>query len=167
MKVSSNFVCQQCGYQSPSFLGRCPNCEAWNSFSEEIINNKLKIKNVKTVLPVRLSEIKATQTNRISTGISELDLVLGGGVVPGMAVLLSGEPGIGKSTLLLELASKTDGVVLYVAGEESASQIKIRADRLKIKTDNLMVLEETDVDNIVGAIHESPLRECWTNYFAP
>jgi len=98
---------------------------------------------------VRLSEVKAAQTNRISTGISELDMVLGGGIVPGMAVLLSGEPGIGKSTLLLELASKTNGVVLYVAGEESASQIKIRADRLKIKTENLLVLEETDVDNII------------------
>lgn len=81
--------------------------------------------------------------------MSELDMVLGGGIVPGMAVLLAGEPGIGKSTLLLELASKIDGVVLYVAGEESAGQIKIRADRLKIKTENLLILEETDVDNIL------------------
>lgn len=150
-KASTIFVCQQCGYQSPSFLGKCPNCDSWNSFVEQITNlsNKTNKTNLTNSHPVKLSDIKAAQTNRISTGISELDMVLGGGIVPGMVVLLSGEPGIGKSTLLLELASKTDGVVLYVAGEESASQIKIRADRLKIKTENLLILEETDVDNIL------------------
>lgn len=149
-KTSSVFVCQQCGYQSPSFLGKCPNCDSWNSFVEETINKSNKTNKASNpIKPIRLSEIKATQTTRISTGISELDMVLGGGIVPGMAILLSGEPGIGKSTLLLELAAKTNGVVLYVAGEESASQIKIRADRLKTKSDNLLILEETDVDNIL------------------
>jgi DNA repair protein RadA/Sms len=150
-RSSSVFVCQQCGYQSPQFLGKCPNCDSWNTLVEEVKvqNSKVKSSKQSSKTPVRLSEVKAAQTNRISTGISELDMVLGGGIVPGMAVLLSGEPGIGKSTLLLELASKTNGVVLYVAGEESASQIKIRADRLKIKTENLLVLEETDVDNII------------------
>lgn len=136
---------------SPQFLGKCPNCDSWNSFVEQIevkSNVTSKTNKPNSAKPVRLSEIKSTQTNRVSTGISELDMVLGGGIVPGMVVLLSGEPGIGKSTLLLELAVKQDGVVLYVAGEESASQIKIRADRLKIKTDNLLVLEETDVDFI-------------------
>lgn len=149
-KNLSVFVCQQCGYQSPSFLGKCPNCDSWNSFVEEIKNPARIAAQSATggAKPVKLSEIKAIQTNRMSTGISELDLVLGGGLVPGMAVLLAGEPGIGKSTLLLQLAGKINGVVLYVAGEESASQIKIRAERLKVKTDNLLVLEETDVDLI-------------------
>ena len=116
---------------------------------EEIKNQNTKIKNSnQNAKIIKLSEIKATQTNRVSTGISELDLVLGGGLVPGMAVLLAGEPGIGKSTLLLQLAEKINGVVLYLAGEESASQIKIRAERLKIKTDNLLILETTDADEI-------------------
>lgn len=98
--------------------------------------------------PVRLSEVETEATKRVSTEIAELDRVLGGGLVPGMAVLLAGEPGIGKSTLLLQLAEKVKGAVLYVAGEESAPQIKIRASRLGIKTDNLLVLEETDVDAV-------------------
>lgn len=140
------FVCQQCGYQSPSFLGKCPNCDSWNSFVEEVSHESHGAHKSHEAHAVKLSEIKTTQTNRVSTGISELDLVLGGGLVPGMAVLLAGEPGIGKSTLLLQLAEKINGVVLYIAGEESASQIKIRAERLKIKTDNLLILEETNVD---------------------
>lgn len=151
-KTSSTFVCQQCGYQSPSFLGKCPNCDSWNSLVEEIEikspHSASASRGAQGAKPIKLSEIKTTQTSRVSTGISELDLVLGGGIVPGMTVLVSGEPGIGKSTLLLELASKVNGAVLYVAGEESASQIKIRAERLKIKTENLLILEETDVDAI-------------------
>ena len=108
------------------------------------------------VRPIKLAEVAANLTIRISTGISELDTVLGGGIVPGMAVLLSGEPGIGKSTLLLELAdmSKMSSIVLYVAGEESASQIKIRASRLNVKAENLLVLEDTNVDNVVRLIEQ-------------
>lgn len=155
-KTSSVFVCQQCGYQSPQFLGKCPNCESWNSLVETVSESrKQKVESRKgETKPIKLSEIKATQTNRISTGISELDLVLGGGLVPGMAVLLSGEPGIGKSTLLLQLAanwsnlSNLSNLVLYVAGEESASQIKIRAQRLGISGERLVILETTDVDEI-------------------
>ena len=133
-------------------------------------NKANKISN--TIKPIKLSDVNAAQTTRISTGIGELDMVLGGGIVPGMAVLLSGEPGIGKSTLLLQLANsknhepQTTGYVLYVAGEESASQIKIRADRLKIKTDNLLILESTDVDEIAAllsvvqgeALHTASIR---------
>ncbi|MDO8515173.1 MAG: DNA repair protein RadA, partial [bacterium] len=147
-KTSSVFICQQCGYQAPSFLGKCPNCDSWNSLIEEIKNHG-RGGNIpaRTTRPIKLSEINTAQTQRVSTGIAELERVLGGGLVPGMAVLLAGEPGIGKSTLLLELADKMPSV-LYVAGEESASQIKIRADRLKIKSDNLLILETTDVDGI-------------------
>jgi DNA repair protein RadA/Sms len=155
-KTSSVFVCQQCGYQSPQFLGKCPNCESWNSLVEEVKVQSSKGKSAiqKPKAPVRLADVKAILTNRISTGISELDLVLGGGLVPGMAVLLSGEPGIGKSTLLLQLAanwsnlSNLSNLVLYVAGEESASQIKIRAQRLGISGERLVILETTDVDEI-------------------
>ncbi|MCL4389790.1 MAG: DNA repair protein RadA [Patescibacteria group bacterium] len=148
-KTSTNYVCQQCGYVSPSFLGRCPNCEAWGSLVETIESrsgNQEIRKSVGSQKPIKLSEIKAEASRRTPTGISELDLVLGGGVVPGMAVLLAGEPGIGKSTLLLELAKNITGAVLYVAGEESASQIKIRAQRLGIKADNILIFEQTDVD---------------------
>ena len=137
-------------------MGKCPNCESWNSLVETVSESrKQKVESRKgETKPIKLSEIKATQTNRISTGISELDLVLGGGLVPGMAVLLSGEPGIGKSTLLLQLAanwsnlSNLSNLVLYVAGEESASQIKIRAQRLGISGERLVILETTDVDEI-------------------
>lgn len=156
-RFSSKFVCQQCGYQSPQFLGKCPNCGAWNSFSEEVEAGRSGNKQVKAGIstkPIKLSEVVASRTERISTGMGELDLVLGGGIVPGMAVLLSGEPGIGKSTLLLELAKNFKGEVLYVAGEESASQIKIRADRLGIKTGNIQVLETTDVDQAISQIKQ-------------
>ena len=137
-------------------MGKCPNCESWNSLVETVSESrKQKVESRKgETKPIKLSEIKATQTNRISTGISELDLVLGGVLVPGMAVLLSGEPGIGKSTLLLQLAanwsnlSNLSNLVLYVAGEESASQIKIRAQRLGISGERLVILETTDVDEI-------------------
>lgn len=163
MKHTSTFVCQQCGAQSPSFLGKCPNCGEWNSMVEQSTSPNLTNRSNKTnpSKPVKLSEIPLTSTNRVSTGIEELDMVLGGGVVPGMAILLSGEPGIGKSTILLEIANKISvksdahqsvGSVLYIAGEESASQIKIRADRLKIKAENLTILETTDVDSVINFV---------------
>ncbi len=161
-RFSSIFICQQCGYQSPASLGKCPNCGSWNSFSEEVIQTGKKEAGGKQhttinsgdAKPVKLSEVAEAKTTRIPTGMGELDLVLGGGIVPGMAVLLSGEPGVGKSTLLLELAKKIPGVVLYVAGEESAAQIKIRSTRLGIKADNIVVLESTDVDSIVSTISD-------------
>ncbi|MBI4099864.1 DNA repair protein RadA [Candidatus Microgenomates bacterium] len=154
-KSLSNFVCQQCGYVSPSFLGRCPNCDSWNSLVEQTASssksnstNKPNLTNSKVI---KLSEVKAEATKRVSTGILELDQVLGGGIVPGMATLLAGEPGIGKSTILLQLAEKL-GSVLYVAGEESASQIKVRADRLGLKLKDLIILEQTDADVVAGVI---------------
>lgn len=161
-KFTSNFVCQQCGYVSPSFLGKCPNCDSWGSLVETALGKQESRKAGSSHgKPIRLTEVAAEATRRLETGISELDRVLGGGIVPGMAVLLSGEPGIGKSTLLLQLVesltrgTKSKDAILYVAGEESASQIKIRAERLGIMADNLLILEETDVDAVIGALGSS------------
>lgn len=160
-KKQTNYVCQQCGYVSPSFLGKCPECGSWNSLVETIVsqNNSdspaRKILTINDAKTIKLSEIKSEQVLRITSGIPELDRVLGGGLVPGMAVLIAGEPGIGKSTLLLELAknfSDKDGVVLYVAGEESASQIKVRSERLAVVTDKALILESTDVDTAIGVV---------------
>lgn len=163
-KFTSNYVCQQCGYVSPSYLGKCPNCDSWGSLVETVeeasktTSNKVVTTATK---PVKLSDIKGETLKRVPTGISELDLVLGGGIVPGMAVLLAGEPGIGKSTLLLELAKHMSGLpagrqVLYIAGEESASQIKIRAERLSIKSENILILEETNVDAVTNLLTSYP-----------
>lgn len=157
-RTSTNFICQQCGYVSPSFLGKCPNCESWNSFLEEISHKTHGTHEThgSHVRSVKLSEIKAEALKRAATNISELDRVLGGGIVPGMAVLLAGEPGIGKSTLLMELAKKWTGPLLYVAGEESASQIKIRAERLGVKSETMAILEQTDADIVCQAVKDIP-----------
>jgi len=136
-------------------LGKCPSCGTWSSLVETtlpkqgISNLKFKISNLKTV--TKLNTIKPTQTNRVSTKISELDRVLGGGLVPGQVVLLAGDPGIGKSTILLQLADKL-GDFLYISGEESANQIKIRADRLGVTSKTIDILEETDIDAIVDTL---------------
>lgn len=167
-RFTSVWVCQQCSYQSPSYLGRCPNCQNWNSFVEEVIETGSKSKtargeqriiNHKEIKAQNLAEIKGESVERIPTGIDEFDRVVGGGLVRGLVALISGEPGIGKSTLLLQLAhnlgSKHQNKILYIAGEESASQIKIRASRLGIVGNNIEILEETDVDRIVNVITSS------------
>ena len=168
-RFSSVWICQQCSYQSPSYLGRCPNCQNWNSFVEEVIetggkkkgvSGQNQVRNTKEAKLLNLSEIKGESIERIPSGIGEFDRVLGGGIVPGLVALISGEPGIGKSTLLLQVADRItskfgprdSNFVLYVSGEESASQIKIRAQRLGIKGENLDLLEETDVDRIINQI---------------
>ncbi len=156
-RVASTFVCQQCGYQSPAFLGRCPSCQAWNSLVETLEDTRAvrnQRPNPTTSRPVKLAEISNTVLTRQTTGITELDLVLGGGVVPGMVTLLTGEPGIGKSTLLLDLAANWPDPVLYVAGEESASQIKLRAQRLGITSNKIIILEATDVDAITEQVSQ-------------
>ena len=148
-KISSVFVCNECGYESAKWLGKCPGCNSWNSFYEEkmkkISNGAIKEK--KNITPVSLNTVKGEDVLRTKTGYEELDRVLGGGIVKGSLILLGGEPGIGKSTLILQLCQKMakKGKVLYVSGEESASQIKIRADRLGISDDNLLFLGETDI----------------------
>jgi len=145
------FVCQECGYSSVKWMGKCPNCGEWNSFVEEKVS---RAKGERRTLskPVKLSEIGNKEYKRWNTNITEMDRVLGGGIVPGTVILIGGEPGIGKSTLLLKSASNIANQgkkVLYVSGEESAQQIGLRAKRLKIDTDNLLLLCETSVENIV------------------
>ena len=159
MALHSKYICQQCGYESTGWLGKCPECGTWNSLVETVVSTGQESKRVKeykknsiTSKPIKLSEIKQTQTQRISTKISELDRVLGGGLVPGQVVLIAGEPGIGKSTLLTQLANNL-GNVLYVCGEESASQIAIRAKRLAISNKNIHLLEDTDVDSVINTIY--------------
>lgn len=157
-KANTVFFCNECGYESAKWLGKCPACNAWNTFVEEKVTKQGNNKNVvaKTADPVSLKSIEQINISRISSGFDELDRVLGGGFVNGSLTLLGGEPGIGKSTLILQICDKfkTDGKVLYVSGEESAEQIKIRADRLGINKDNIMFLGETDINNIENAIEK-------------
>ena len=160
VKVHSTFVCQQCGYESTGWLGKCPNCGSWGSLVETIVSPKREGrreggKSGRISKPISLISVSSRKIQRLSTKISELDRVLGGGLVPGQVVLLAGEPGIGKSTLLLQLADKI-GSALYVSGEESAQQLKIRADRLSIKSKTISILEDTDVDSVIAAI-DKPL----------
>lgn len=157
-KAKTVFVCNECGYESPKWLGKCPACNSWNSFFEQKIVETKSTATGKTIKEKAtaqiLNEVVGRNEFRIDTGIAELNRVLGGGLVNGSLVLLGGEPGIGKSTLILELCDKITGTgkVLYVSGEESAEQVKIRADRLQIKNNNIMFLGETDIDVIEEAI---------------
>ena len=157
-KTKTVFVCSSCGYESAKWLGKCPACNEWNSFYEEKISNTVSSNNPsnrpKNAVPRKLKEVEGISEVRTSTGIGELDRVLGGGLVKGSLVLVGGEPGIGKSTLILQLCDKIkgEGKVLYVSGEESAEQVKIRADRLGINNDDIMFLGETDIDAIQDAI---------------
>ncbi len=153
------FVCSNCGYESTKWLGKCPGCNEWNSFYEEKLSTKdTKVKAVdkKIVAPKALNEVVGKDSVRTSTGIGELDRVLGGGIVTGSLILVGGEPGIGKSTLILQLCNKMqgEGKVLYVSGEESAEQVKIRADRLGIHNENILFLGETDIELIENHILE-------------
>src|SRR5579884_3533318 len=152
-KSTSIYVCQQCGFRSSQFLGRCPECGTWNSLVEEQVNvpkvsGSKKTRNSADI--VNLTDINQEDYQRLSTGLEEFDRVLGGGVVNGEVVLVAGDPGIGKSTLLSQLALNVPNT-LYVAGEESARQIKIRVDRIKPGA-NLKILNEINVDSIVAAI---------------
>ncbi len=144
------YQCQSCGHSSPKWLGKCPDCGAWNSFTEE--QRVANLTRQKTAEPVVLSEISASTGVRYSTGIKELDRTLGGGVVMGSVVLIGGDPGIGKSTIILQsLKGLTKlGKVLYVSGEESPEQIKIRADRLNIKSSDIILLPETSLEGIIS-----------------
>lgn len=159
-KSSSIFVCSECGYESPKWLGKCPACNSWNTFYEEKISKSSKSSDSRTRevnKPIQLNSVEGKEEIRRKTGTEELDRVLGGGLVKGSLVLLGGEPGIGKSTLILQLCAKItetskDKKVLYVSGEESAEQIKLRADRLNINNDNIMFLGETDIDEIENQI---------------
>lgn len=155
-KSKTIFVCNECGNESTKWLGKCPACNSWNSFFEQkIVETKTSSsKNKEKAVPQKLNTYEAKDAIRIPTGFTELDRVLGGGLVKGSLSLLGGEPGIGKSTLILQICNKIakDGKVLYVSGEESAEQIKLRADRLGINNDNILFLGETDIDIINQSI---------------
>jgi len=159
-KTRTIFACQNCGYQSPKWLGRCPECGEWNSFAEETFQHPKAKGGQRISIPAgeikKLSEIQMENFQRVRVGIEEFDNVLGKGIVPSSFTLIGGDPGVGKSTLLLQVAGKLAGggkKVLYVSGEESISQIKMRADRLNINSDNLFVLSETVLENIISAVN--------------
>ena len=159
MKAKTIFVCNECGYESAKWMGKCPACNSWNTFFEEKLSTKVESgKREKKIqeAPKPLNSFVGQDAQRTSTGYAELDRVLGGGLVKGSLVLVGGEPGIGKSTLILQLCDKVkgEGKVLYVSGEESAEQIKLRADRLNIKNDDILFLGETDIDIIDQNIEE-------------
>lgn len=155
-KLKSLFVCSQCGYESAKWYGKCPGCGEWNTMNEEIPQTAVKAsKRAVSLQPVmKLQDITEDVEKRISTGIKELDRVLGGGIVEGSLVLIGGDPGIGKSTILLQACQfiGKNKSILYVSGEESANQIKLRANRLGITTSNLGILAQTDVGSIIETI---------------
>lgn len=156
---TSVFFCQSCGFESSKWSGQCPACKEWNTFVEEKVDKKTSVtrKDIAQVKPAKLNEIDSTYEKRISTGIRELDRVLGGGLVAGSLVLVGGDPGIGKSTLLLQTCQKLcaqDISVLYISGEESLQQIKIRADRIGQFSSGMELLCETNLELIRGILSE-------------
>ena len=161
-KKSVVFMCQECGTESPKYLGKCPSCGKWNTFIEEKVaqetDTRSRVSLSKQVSKAQtIKEINIEQTGRVQTELSEFNRVLGGGVVPGSLVLIGGDPGIGKSTLLLQVSAELNqigGVVLYVTGEESPSQIKMRAQRLTISDTDFYIYGETDLSLIVETIEE-------------
>lgn len=153
-KTKSAFFCQNCGNEAPKWLGKCPSCQEWNTFIEEIIEKSPKqslpfSSDIKSAKPLLIQEVIQEKEERIVIQDSELNTVLGGGIVPGSIVLLGGDPGIGKSTLLLQLAITESLKVLYVSGEESDRQIRMRADRLGLKNERCYLLTETNLNSIL------------------
>jgi DNA repair protein RadA/Sms len=160
-KQKTKFLCQQCGYESAKWLGRCPSCSSWNSFTEE------KYSSDKKVLPQRqltnfssdilkLNDVSVRDFSKYKTNVKEFDNMIGGGVVVGSLILLGGAPGIGKSTLMLHIASALSqyDTVLYISGEESVSQVKSRSERLKVNKDNIFLASETNLQNIIEAVNK-------------
>ncbi|MDY6309400.1 MAG: DNA repair protein RadA [Oribacterium sp.] len=168
-KASSKFYCKECGYESAKWMGQCPSCRAWNSFVEEPVLSASKVAGFggkkasgsgrpPRQRPVKIDEVKLEQEDRMPTGFRELDRVLGGGIVVGSLVLLGGDPGIGKSTILLEvsrnLAAESNKKVLYISGEESLKQIRMRANRITEITGDISFMAETNIENIIETIEE-------------
>lgn len=154
VKPKTTFVCANCNYTSYRWQGKCPECDQWNTFEEQVSVSRTKSGGLSAAKIIRLSEIEKDNTKRIKTGFGEFDEVLGGGIVPGSLVLLGGDPGIGKSTLALQLAvnlAEAGTDILYVSGEESPRQIKMRSARLSAGSD-ISVLAETDLESIIGAV---------------
>jgi len=159
MKSSTSFVCQECGYESPKYLGKCPECGEWNSLREfKVEGLKLKAERRPETSVKKLSEIKLEEKQRLLTGFSEMDGVLGGGIVKGSVILLAGDPGIGKSTLLLQVGLKLakKNKILYISGEESEGQIKLRAKRITKETNqaDFFLVSETNTDSIASIVQQ-------------
>ena len=158
-KIKSVYICSECGYESPKWFGKCPGCGEWNTMNEEIKNTVKSVSASKTIntkhsFPKNLTEISMEDEVRFDTGFCELNRVLGGGIVKGSLILLGGDPGIGKSTILMQICQKlTDIKILYVSGEESLRQLKLRANRLGVNNDNLLLMTETDVEIITEQIN--------------
>ena len=160
-KIKKAYFCKNCGFEAPKWLGKCPSCGEWNSFTEEVIAREsgsvpaAVAGSLPTTRPQRVREIRESEHRRIDLGSPEVNRVLGGGMVPGSLILLGGEPGIGKSTLSLQIALAENGLkVLYVSGEESAEQIKMRAQRIGIGNEECLIYPETLLENIVAQINE-------------
>ncbi|MCS7203762.1 MAG: DNA repair protein RadA [Thermodesulfovibrio sp.] len=156
-KLKRVFQCQSCGYISAKWIGRCPDCGSWGSFVEELQRSSKKFRSMEAVTPISLKSVEISAFDRLSTGIGEFDRVLGGGVVKGSLVLIGGDPGIGKSTLLLQASqnlSKRYGKVLYVSAEESLAQIKLRAERLGVDSENIFLLSETLIEKVINFASE-------------
>lgn len=153
-KQTIKYICTNCGFESLRWLGKCPNCEEWNSFSEEFVESKTKKSKQKVSEEniFKLSEINSQEDIRIKTNLNEFDRVLGGGLIIGSVVLIGGDPGIGKSTLVMQAASSIKSKVLYVTGEESVKQINLRAKRLNVNEESIFILSETNLDIITSAI---------------
>lgn len=153
-KVKTRFVCQTCGFIAQKWLGKCSECDSWNSFAEEFEANSARLLSVSNSKPILLKEAGNVTIKRDTTPFKELDRVLGGGFVPGSVVLLGGDPGIGKSTLALQLLGNPEKPVLYISGEESVNQLSLRAKRLNIQNDKLYILSETNLENILEKTEE-------------
>lgn len=162
-KIKTVYICRDCGYETPKWLGKCPDCNNWNTFEEEVVQAKSTSKTVTATrtpkkVAKKLTEVTSSKSDRIVTGINEFDRVMGGGIVKDSITIITARPGAGKSTLLLQVAdciAKKGHKVIYASGEESDSQIKNRADRILDKiNDNIWVLQETNLDNVVDSIEE-------------
>ncbi len=163
-KSKTQYVCQECGHSAPRWFGQCPACEAWNTAAEEVQTPTTRataaqmpsVRRAGTRAPQRLADITLADESRIVTGVQEFDRVLGGGIMRGSLVLLAGDPGIGKSTLMTELGRYLPGRrILYVTGEESVRQVKLRAERLGVGADNFLLLAETDIEEITAAAQQT------------
>lgn len=153
------YICQNCGYQTPKWLGKCPDCGQWDSIIEEISSNSVKSSALPTSMsaPLEISNISFAPDSKIKTGMQEFDRAIGGGIVPGSLLLLGGEPGIGKSTLILQVAGKLSQIdlkTIYLSGEESAQQIKLRAERLSINSDNIYIITGTRIEDLFERIKD-------------
>jgi DNA repair protein RadA/Sms len=157
-KTKTVFVCQSCGAESPKWIGKCNSCSEWNTFTEQVIHKptsrRYEADPSRRTIPEKITEVHSDKLQRYNTQNDEFNRVLGGGMVPGSMILIGGEPGIGKSTLALQISLKFEGLSLYVSGEESPQQIKMRAERLGSLNENTLVLSETSLQGIIGHIKQ-------------